>query len=58
MVNIRKLVDTEIKLRDEECKKIYNLYLDDKLGITEYLMLRDKYFIEIELLWELKDKYD
>lgn len=58
MINIKKLVEVEIKLRDEKCEKLYELYLDNKLGFTEYSTLRNKYFIEIELLRELKDKYE
>lgn len=58
MVNIGKLVDFEIQRIDEESVKFYKQYLNNKLSFAEYSLLRDKCFIEINLLRELKDKYE
>ena len=58
MVNLKKMVEIEIDFRDKEREKFYKLYADHKITNTEYLFLRDKIYIEINLLRELQDKYD
>lgn len=56
-VNIEKLVENEISIRDFECDKLYKQFSEKKITFAEYSVSIEKIFIEIKLLRELLYKY-